>query len=184
MGVYTGPFIAGSQPTTAFWNELFTNDTNLANGTWITNLEIGAVTAVKLDYKFSVYRNAAWTAAGSAYGKVQFDTKEYDTGSNFDNTTNFRFTAPVAGFYCVGAGAQSTAAAGALAGIALYKNGSIYRKIEIQNGANTTPIGPGISVPNMQLAANDYIEVWHYGSGSTGTTGVATFFSGFLVSTT
>lgn len=133
-------------------------------------------------FKFSVYRNAAWTSAGSAYGKVNFDTVLYDTSSNYDATTNFRFTALVAGFYHFDAGVKSNAAAGALSGIALYKNGSIEKSVEIENGANTTPIGPGISA-DIQLAANDTIEVYHYGSASTGSTGKEkTWFSGHLIS--
>ena len=37
----------------------------------------------------------------------------------------------------------------------------------------------------LQLSANDYIEVWFFGSGNSGVTGqTATWFSGFLVSAT
>jgi hypothetical protein len=133
-------------------------------------------------YKFSVYRNAAWTTASLAYAKVQFDTEDYDSGANFDSTTNFRFTAPVAGFYHFDAGVQSNTIANGLVGNAIYVNGSLYKRVEIECGGNTTLIGPGISA-DIQLSVGDTVEVYHYGSSSTGGTGRSkAYFNGHLIS--
>jgi len=35
----------------------------------------------------------------STWTKVPFDTEEFDTNSNYDNATNYRFTPTVAGYY-------------------------------------------------------------------------------------
>jgi len=154
----------------------------------LTNKTVGNTNVVASDslsnpYKFSAYRAAAWTAGG-VYTKVAFDTELFDTGSNFDAVTNSRFTAPIAGFYSFSASVQSNAAAGALHAIALYKNGALQKRVEIENGANTTPIAAAIS-GLMQLAASDYVEVWHQGSTSAGGIGAdRTFFDGFLMSET
>jgi hypothetical protein len=134
-------------------------------------------------YKFSVYRSTAWTS-GSSFTKVQFDTKIFDIGGNYDNTTNFRFTAPVAGFYLFTAAAFATIAASNTGAVSLYRNGSeIARLQSVYPSATQNYEISGSQL--LQLAAGDYIEVWFTGSGGVGVTGqIATYFTGFLVSAT
>lgn len=183
MSYQSWSVVFGEQPSAAKWNILGTNDASFNDGTGIASLATN-VTAISNPYKFSVYRNAAWTTSGSVYGKVQHDTELYDTNSNFDNATNYRYTAPVAGFYFVSVGCKSNSASGALVANAVFKNGSNILTSEMENGANTTMIGPNVT-GILQLAANDYIEHYHYGSGSTGGTGSNyTFFHGMLLSRT
>jgi len=130
-------------------------------------------------YKFSVYRIAALTPAGSAI--LTCDTKEYDTGNNVDVTTNKgRFTVPVAGYYRFNA--QITTAAAARSLIMLFKNGA-----EVKRGNDFTAGAGGggavISV-DVQAAANDYFEIG-VNTGSTAlTVGSAAFcwFQGSLIS--
>lgn len=132
-------------------------------------------------YKFRVYRSAAQnTAAGTT--KVLYDTKTYDTGSNFDVVTNNRFTAPVAGFYNFSATAQVASAANFQ--LSLFKNGT-----GLTNGVNGSGSGANqgsIVTDTLQLAAGDYVEVFaSCGSVNAlfvGSPGV--YFTGFLVSTT
>jgi hypothetical protein len=132
-------------------------------------------------YKFSVYRNAAFNVT-NALAKVQFDTKNYDTSSNFDAVTNFRFTAPIAGFYhfnwVVGipvAGTTDNVAA-------IYKNGTAWAW-----GSENTAGGSGGSL-EIQAAANDYFEIFVIGNGTAaanvGNAPQKTWFSGFLESAT
>lgn len=133
-------------------------------------------------YKFRVYRNAAASVASTVTAKIQFDTKTYDTSSNFD-TTNFRFTAPVAGFYYLTARTLASAASMNVQ-LMLYKNGVLFSR-----GTNTIGDFPGLIVTDtVSLAANDYVEVFlvnsSAGNAPLGVGADNTYFSGFLVSTT
>jgi hypothetical protein len=136
-------------------------------------------------YKFSVYRNAAWTPGNTVFAKVQFDTELYDTNSNFDNVTNYRYTAPKAGFYHFASRAGSSIGTASLSILSLYKNGSeILRGPSAVSSVAAQVIGCGV-VGDLQLSASDYVEVWCDAAGGAGDTGAPyTYFSGFLVSQT
>lgn len=147
---------------------------NAATGNILTN-----------PYKFRVYRSAAQSAAAGAFVKINFDTKTYDTSSNFDNATNFRFTAPVAGFYWFQARAGQANATNAC--VSLYKNGA-----EVSRGSqiDTAPIsattsGKYSAVSDViSLNAGDYVEAWLFSNNATAidVSSVGCYFSGYLVS--
>lgn len=185
MAVFTGPFTAGQQPTTAFWNNIWTNDTNLANGTWITNLEIGSVTAVKADYKFSAYLNTGHNLTNTA-AVIPFDTELFDTSANFDSVTNKgRFTAPIAAFYEFRWAVNLPNVNQAFA-LYLYKNGTLLLNLYgVEASTSSDSISAG-TTPLIQLAANDYIELWGFCNATEAlVTGAANcVFSGNLFSTT
>lgn len=136
-------------------------------------------------HKFSVYRSAAWNTASNAFVKIQFDTENFDTGSDYDSVTNFRFIAPVAGFYQFNAAGSFTLGSNNIGSIALFKNGNLFKQgSESLVGSITTGFTAVVS-DFIQLAQSDYIEVYAYGTGGAGTTGnAATYFSGFLQSVT
>ena len=75
---------------------------------------------------FSAYNNASQSITSATWTKVQFQVKEFDTNSNFDNATNYRFTPTVAGYYMVTAALDMYAGGTLLTNtlIAIYKNGS------------------------------------------------------------
>jgi len=139
-------------------------------------------------YKFSVYRTAAYSLS-VAQAAVPFDTKLFDTGTNIDVVTNKgRFTAPVAGFYCFSAGITVAATTGDHVYMDLFKNGGVVIRLAEANAAATTNQFYGGSV-TLQLAANDYIEVYVADSTIRALTVSApqypyNYFSGFLVSVT
>lgn len=170
------------------------------NGSYLTNASVTSAKIVGIDksilttdsnpYKFSVYRNAAQNV-GTANTKVNFDTELYDTNSNFDSTTNFRYVAPVAGFYYCSAGVVTvTAGAATRLFIMLYKNGTeLFRGVDV-TVAGATPIGGRVD-GLVQLAVSDYVEIF------VGTVGAAKAldvtapattplnnFQGFLISRT
>lgn len=162
--------------------------TNIAASA-ITDTQIAAgglkPTKISNPYKFSVYRNAAWTAGGSLT-VVPFDTKVFDTGTNVDVATNKgRFTAPVNGFYFFSGSASSTVTAGNITVTSLFKNGTeALRGGIIDVGSATVNNGSPVS-GLLSLAANDYVELAYGGTGGAGQTGGAvTHFEGFLVSAT
>lgn len=112
-------------------------------------------------YKFSVYRNAAFTSSTSPT-VIPFDTKIFDTGTNIDVVTNKgRFTAPVAGFYIFMAGAGNDVATNTIMYVDFNKNGAL-----VQHGNVMTPTVANTRCVNMhimQLAAGDYIEAAYVG---------------------
>ena len=79
---------------------------------------------------FSAYNNGSGTnIAATTWTKVVLNTKDYDTNSNFDNTTNYRFQPTVAGYYLI-TGNFSQWLPGSpsfLSFFYIYKNGSTYR---------------------------------------------------------
>lgn len=140
----------------------------------------------KNPYKFSAYRTAAWTDGNSTFVKVAYDTKEYDTGNNFDVTTNIgRFTAPINGFYGFNATVSSTVTGGQIGNVALAKNGSIVKQgTAVDQGVANVGMGRTV-VATLLLVAGDYVEVQSYGSGGGGTIGgSATYFQGEFKSVT
>jgi hypothetical protein len=151
-----------------------------------TKLADSTVSTVKLTnpYKFSVYRNSGWTDGNNAFVKIQFDTKNFDTGSNYDNTTNYRFTAPVNGFYFFSARSGSSITTGNFGIIQIFKNG-----VGALTGNQLLPNGTGdqgrVVSGLLQLVATDYVEVFSYGTGGVGDVGTSVnYFHGFLVSST
>lgn len=140
-------------------------------------------------YKFSVYRNGAWTASSSPQ-KIQFDTELYDTNNNYDNVTNYRYTAPVSGYYHFDACVSTAQTSGIGYGPVLYVNGSNSTgKLgnRVMSGFTSTGFYIGTTVSaDLKLTAGDYVEVYYIcGTGDTGDTGQNTvYFNGHLISRT
>lgn len=135
-------------------------------------------------HKFSAYASGTTSLAAGSYTKIAFATEEYDSGNNFASST---FTAPVSGFYKFSAAFQATAgAANELYQIALYKNGSIFKKGNGISSAASGTMNLTISPPPIQLAANDTVEVYGFqnsGGSKTVSSGQAdTYFGGYLIS--
>lgn len=183
MGYAAWSVVFGEQPSASKWNMLGSNDASLADGTGISALS-HAVTAVANPYKFRAYRAAAQNTSSGAFAKVSFDTETYDTNSNYDNVTNFRYTAPVAGWYQFNASIQlsSSSSSGV---ISLYKNGSEISRGDRAKG-NADLLGLGVS-DIIQLSATNYVEVFVFCSSTLALDVIATtnnYFSGYLVSRT
>ena len=137
-------------------------------------------------YKFQVNSSTVSAAATvAAYTKFNFNTRIYDTSSNFD-TANNRFVAPVAGFYLFTANIRFDA--GALgSGIQLHlsKNGT-GNNTYIGDSANASAAGQvrASVTAILQLAASDTMEVDYY-AFQTGTIyGTLSNFCGILMSAT
>lgn len=142
-------------------------------------------------YKFSVYDGLSEALGTNVWQKVSLNTKEFDTGTNFDSTTNYRFTAPITGYYLITAAVKiGTAGIGttSFGTGALYKNGSAYKYgLQIVGDGTNTQIPESQITALIQLNANDYIELWAVCSESSRAIfgGQAqTYMSGFLVSAT
>ena len=159
-------------------DKLVENIEALADGSAFDASDL-ATTTLSNPYKFSVYRSAAYSMPNTAFNKVPFETENFDTGSNYNNTTNFRFVAPVGGFY-IFSFMVATVIGGSDDVAAIYKNGTIYR------WANETKGGGTGSPVLMSLATNDYIEIYVSVDNlalNVGNAPQKTYFDGYLLST-
>jgi len=150
-----------------------------------TGVNFQPSTVEQVPYKFSAYRNAAQNSGNGAFAIVNFDTKLFDTGNNFDVTTNVgRFTTPIAGFYQFNARLSMSLTSGAQCLMGLYKNGSIVaRGSHLLTGSGTE----GVNLSEfIQAAAGDYFEIYSFGTGGALEVGnsFSCRFSGFLISAT
>jgi hypothetical protein len=101
--------------------------------------------------------------------KVALDTELFDTNSNFD-TTNYRFTPTVAGYYQISSamrGAGSTSNTGI--SILIYKNGSAFTSTTTSATALTQFVNHSVLV--YLNGSTDYIELY----GTINGTGTASF---------
>jgi C1q domain len=137
---------------------------------------------MKNPYKFGVYRAAAANTGNAAFALVTFDTKEFDTGSNYNTSTGV-FTAPIAGFYQFSATASINVNSTTFI-VSFFKNGSEFKRgndlrVATQpGGINATAL--------MQLNANDTVDVRVYANTTLALNVGQSFvyFQGFLVSAT
>jgi len=141
---------------------------------------------------FSAYANASQTVSSNVITKVALQVKEFDTASAFDNTTNYRFTPQVAGYYQVNAQLDLVGTVTTVQAIvSVYKNGAATSW-----GVNTNPSAALASDGNTNLSystlvylngSTDYIELYGYYFGGTctfstsGTSYYTSRFSGSLV---
>ena len=132
---------------------------------------------------FSASQSANQAIGISTYTKIQFNTKDFDTNSCYDNATNYRFTPNVAGYYQINA--QVRDASGAATGslyCAIYKNGTNYKQSIGPVGGNG--LSTNVAVIIFCNGSTDYIEVYANQSSAAGMnigSGINTYFNGSLV---
>lgn len=113
---------------------------------------------------FSVWRSGNQALSTDAiFVKLQFNTKEFDTGNAFDATTNFRFQPTVAGYYHISAAVQINSLTSThMCLCAIYKNG-------VQQGSGPVGYANGSAFAStaatMTLFLNgttDFVEAYCY----------------------
>ena len=128
---------------------------------------------------FSAYQSSTQTLSGGVATKIQCQTEEFDTASAYDNTTNYRFTPQVAGYYQFNA-AWTAGTAGTNMTVAIYKNGS-----EAKRGQNVQASAAIMTVSCLiyMNGSTDYAEFYATTQlGQAGATGSnLTYFQGILV---
>jgi hypothetical protein len=112
---------------------------------------------------FNAYAGSNQTVTSGVNTKVQLNTEEFDTNSNFDPTTNYRFTPTVAGYYQVNGILRGSAATSLTLIMALlYKNGSLH--LRGQENAYTLAGGSAIQVTLSTIVylngSTDYLELY------------------------
>jgi hypothetical protein len=126
---------------------------------------------------FSAYQSVAQSISGSVTTKINFQTEEFDTNSNFDTTTS-RFTPAVAGYY-LAVCAFFCGTTGSRMQATIFKNGSAYKA-----GANIgTADGQAFSALVFLNGSSDYIEGYAFiGVTQNLSTGISnTYFQAAMV---
>ena len=130
---------------------------------------------------FSAYQSSAQTITGGSFTKLTCQTKEFDTNSNYDNATNYRFTPTVAGYYQFSAAMQvSTSASTSL--VTFYKNGSEFKRPSYLSGSSVANSNGGTALIYCN-GSTDYVEAYILlGTGQALTASAfATWFQGVMV---
>lgn len=132
---------------------------------------------------FSAYSGSAQSISTGTWTKLQCNTEEFDTNSNYDKDTNYRFLPTVAGYYQVN-GSFNPQVLSSLIICAIYKNGTRFKDFEALGSSS----GGGSAVGSALIYFNgstDYIEFYGYqgsaGSGSLTTNVNGTYFQASMV---
>ena len=135
---------------------------------------------------FSAYKSSDQSVSASVFTKVTFDTKHFDTNSNF---TDSKFTPTVAGYYQINANILVDATSGLTRIMAIiYKNGGRHNWIGYHEGYNNDEGCLAGSALVYMNGTTDYLEVYAFldgtnpifRGGNDSTTDSYTHFSGFL----
>lgn len=163
-----------------------TNTTQLATTAFVQT-QIAAFGTNRNQPYFQAYLSSNQSFTAGTATKVQFNTKNYDSGTYYDNTTNYRFTPLTAGKYRITVhvtmqGVSTAATQYAPFVAAIYKNGVAVATSQIQVFYNTsgTTLGSSAEV-TATIALNgttDYIEGW----GNVATVGTTQFNGGASLS--
>ena len=134
---------------------------------------------------FSAYLSSATqTMTAATWTKVILNSENFDTNSNFDSTTNYRFTPTVAGYYQFNC--QINAGSGSNTSIqgSIYKNGAAYTKFSVY--ATSAILDDWMIQQGALIYLNgstDYVELYSLCVGSSilnGGSTLETFMTGFL----
>lgn len=177
------PIVDTSATTTKKWTLTLLKTYLQSLTAWVTStmlvgIDKSLLTTDSNPYKFSAYRGSAFNTV-NGYGKMSLSSELFDTNNNFDSATNYRYTAPVSGFYQFNweVVVQITATSTDTVAV-LYKNGTVISwgiEVEGQGGTNGSDL--------LQLTAGDYIELWIYTNAISAIVAgqQATRMSGYLV---
>lgn len=147
-----------------------------------TTIQVGGNQAVN-GPAFYATASTAQSITNSTFVKLAFDTKQFDTNTNY-NTSTYRFTPTVAGYYTVTAQYFASVNAGRIV-CSIYKNGANYIQgtgIGSTSNGGTSQTATGLVYFN---GSTDYVEAYAYQEGSAATSinnsTQLSFFQGVMV---
>ena len=130
---------------------------------------------------FYAYRTTNQSISANTNTKVAWTSERFDTNSNFDNATNYRFTPTVAGYYQLNAHVSWNGLSTTQGNIYIYQNGSDIAK--------TYTVGSGfgyynsVNIVAYANGSTDYFEIYVRNSSTDNVTaGTQSHFSGILIS--
>ena len=149
---------------------------NLANGSVTQNILANGVAGT--GPAFSAYQSTFQPMSAAVYTKIAFQSEEYDTANCFD-TSNYRFTPTLAGYYLVQGSFEIISAQATLIAL-LYKNGASYKLLDYKSAASNAASGGAYVYLN---GTTDYIELYGYSSLNNNTYAFqpSTYFQAALV---
>jgi hypothetical protein len=131
---------------------------------------------------FSAYFTGSQTISDNVAGKVALNNETFDTNNCFDTST-YRFTPNVAGYYQI-SGTIYFASSSAYLAAVLVRSGYTH-KYGVQNGNGQYTYGSTVTDIVYMNGTTDYVELYAYqNSGSSKTLqtgGIYNYFSGVLV---
>lgn len=145
-------------------------------GTAITSADSGTVTQGMIGTNvggtgpaFFAYAGSSTSFTSGVETKVPLNTEVFDTNSNFDSSTNYRFTPTVAGYYLFTFSfwCRFATTFGEIYST-LYKNGSsyLYGSRTITTLSTAASSGSGGSAIIYMNGSTDYVELYGLASGS------------------
>lgn len=139
---------------------------------------------------FSAYASATQSITSNVSTKVAIDTENFDTNSCYD-TTNYRFTPTVAGYYQVNGSIRLSANANTITQtvVSILKNGVGVGSSPVDNVATTVVssyLARNINTLIYMNGSTDYIELYGSITGTSpqflaGSATATSFFSASLV---
>jgi hypothetical protein len=131
---------------------------------------------------FSAYQSTGQTVTSSTFTKLSQQTEEFDTNSNFDSTTNYRFTPTVAGYYQINCSFALSTGDATIFLVSVYKNGSEFKRgVQFGTGGSQSVV----SVLMYLNGTTDYVESYGYqGSGVSKTSSgssLSTYFQAAMI---
>jgi hypothetical protein len=159
-----------------------------ANATVITTASSANITQSMLGTNvtgngpsFRASKNSGQAITTSTWTKIQFNVEDWDTNSNYDNATNYRFTPTVAGYYQVDLAIEFNNVSGSYIA-AIYKNGSVYIFSAFYAGS-TIGSHPNVHGLIYMNGSTDYIEGYAYTTTASQAlyNGSATYFNASMV---
>jgi hypothetical protein len=107
------------------------------------------------------FLNAAQSIPAATFTKIQFNSKTFDLRTEYDATTNYRWTCQLPGIYAVTCQVRFTGiAANKVIQLDLYRNGGTQLAT---TQAYTTGADQSVSLTsNVQCAVGDYLEIQFY----------------------
>tara|TARA_R100000005_G_C4873331_1_gene128676 strand:- start:107 stop:622 length:516 start_codon:yes stop_codon:yes gene_type:complete len=129
------------------------------SGTGTNSISTGAKLIKTAQPAFSVWLDGSQSIAHQTDTRVNFNREEFDVGGGYDHTTNYRFTAPVAGKYLFMGHLYIYFSFQVEAKI--YKNGSIYKRFSgpLGSGGNDNPNGIDF-MDIIHLDVGEYVEIY------------------------
>jgi len=131
---------------------------------------------------FSAYVSSNQSIANNTLTKIIYDIEHFDTNSNYDHTTNYRFTPTVAGYYQFNIRAELTTDYVGDVYVALFKNGSRIHVVGSRQDQENQGVGGSALV--YANGSTDYFEgyMFHTIGSSVNTSNYAqgSHFQGFL----
>ena len=113
---------------------------------------------------FFAYLSADQALSDSTETKIEIDTEIYDTDSDYDNTTNYRFTPTTAGKYVIFGSVnifQDVSSDLKIAQILWYKNGSkLYETHDNFTANYLRGVSQSMSVVMDMNGSSDYVEMY------------------------